>query len=379
MTHEHWVPKKDLSESELKAAQEFLSGKSEANQDKPKTGKTAQEIYEAIEPKAIVKSEDLLFGIAQVTDYKNGTFVIPHKDHYHYVELKWFDEEKDLLADSDKTYSLEDYLATAKYYMMHPEKRPKVEGWGKDAEIYKEKDSNKADKPSPAPTDNKSTSNSSDKNLSAAEVFKQAKPEKIVPLDKIAAHMAYAVGFEDDQLIVPHHDHYHNVPMAWFDKGGLWKAPEGYTLQQLFSTIKYYMEHPNELPKEKGWGHDSDHNKGSNKDNKAKNYAPDEEPEDSGKVTHNYGFYDVNKGSDEEEPEKQEDESELDEYELGMAQNAKKYGMDRQSFEKQLIQLSNKYSVSFESFNYINGSQVQVTKKDGSKVLVDIKTLTEVK
>lgn len=272
MTHEHWVPKKDLSESELKAAQEFLSGKSEANQDKPKT-----------------------------------------------------------------------------------------------------------DKPSPAPTDNKSTSNSSDKNLSAAEVFKQAKPEKIVPLDKIAAHMAYAVGFEDDQLIVPHHDHYHNVPMAWFDKGGLWKAPEGYTLQQLFSTIKYYMEHPNELPKEKGWGHDSDHNKGSNKDNKAKNYAPDEEPEDSGKVTHNYGFYDVNKGSDEEEPEKQEDESELDEYELGMAQNAKKYGMDRQSFEKQLIQLSNKYSVSFESFNYINGNQVQVTKKDGSKVLVDIKTLAEVK
>lgn len=374
MTHEHWVPKKDLSESELKAAQEFLSGKSEANQDKPKTGKTAQEIYEAIEPKAIVKPEDLLFGIAQATDYKNGTFVIPHKDHYHYVELKWFDEEKDLLADSDKTYSLEDYLATAKYYMMHPEKRPKVEGWGKDAEIYKEKDSNKTDKPSPAPTDNKSTSNSSDKNLSAAEVFKQAKPEKIVPLDKIAAHMAYAVGFEDDQLIVPHHDNYHNVPMAWFDKGGLWKAPEGYTLQQLFSTIKYYMEHPNELPKEKGWGHDSDHNKGSNKDNKAKNYAPDEEPEDSGKVTHNYGFYDVNKGSDEEEPEKQEDESEL-----GMAQNAKKYGMDRQSFEKQLIQLSNKYSVSFESFNYINGSQVQVTKKDGSKVLVDIKTLAEVK
>lgn len=253
MTHEHWVPKKDLSESELKAAQEFLSGKSEANQDKPKTGKTAQEIYEAIEPKAIVKPEDLLFGIAQATDYKNGTFVIPHKDHYHYVELKWF------------------------------------------------------------------------------------------------------------------------------DKGGLWKAPEGYTLQQLFSTIKYYMEHPNELPKEKGWGHDSDHNKGSNKDNKAKNYAPDEEPEDSGKVTHNYGFYDVNKGSDEEEPEKQEDESELDEYELGMAQNAKKYGMDRQSFEKQLIQLSNKYSVSFESFNYINGNQVQVTKKDGSKVLVDIKTLAEVK
>ncbi len=53
--------------------------------------------------------------------------------------------------------------------------------------------------------------------------------------------------------------------------------------------------------------------------------------------------------------------------------------MDRQSFEKQLIQLSNKYSVSFEGFNYINGSQVQVTKKDGSKVLVDIKTLTEVK
>lgn len=64
------------------------------------------------------------------------------------------------------------------------------------------------------------------------------------------------------------------------------------------------MEYFNELLKEKGWGYDSDYNKGLNKDNKVKNYVLDEEFEDLGKVIYNYGFYDVNKGLDEEELEK---------------------------------------------------------------------------
>lgn len=105
-------------------------------------------------------------------DYKNGIFVIFYKDYYYYVELKWFDEEKDFLVDLDKIYFLEDYLVMVKYYMMYLEKCFKVEGWGKDVEIYKEKDFNKVDKLSFVLIDNKLILNFSDKNLSVVEVFK---------------------------------------------------------------------------------------------------------------------------------------------------------------------------------------------------------------
>ncbi|MCC9992088.1 pneumococcal-type histidine triad protein, partial [Streptococcus agalactiae] len=270
-----------------------------------------------------VESDGLVYDPAQVNAFTAIGVSIPHGNHFHFIHYK-----------DMSPLELEATRMVAEHRGHHIDALGKKDSTEKPKHISHEP--------------NKEPHTEEEHHAVTPKDQRKGKPNSQIVYS--------AQEIEDDQLIVPHHNHYHNVPMAWFDKGGLWKAPEGYTLQQLFSTIKYYMEHPNELPKEKGWGHDSDHNKGSNKDNKAKNYAPDEEPEDSGKVTHNYGFYDVNKGSDEEEPEKQEDESELDEYELGMAQNAKKYGMDRQSFEKQLIQLSNKYSVSFESFNYINGN-----------------------
>ncbi|MCC9982885.1 pneumococcal-type histidine triad protein, partial [Streptococcus agalactiae] len=265
-----------------------------------------------------VESDGLVYDPAQVNAFTAIGVSIPHGNHFHFIHYK-----------DMSPLELEATRMVAEHRGHHIDALGKKDSTEKPKHISHEP--------------NKEPHTEEEHHAVTPKDQRKGKPNSQIVYS--------AQEIEDDQLIVPHHNHYHNVPMAWFDKGGLWKAPEGYTLQQLFSTIKYYMEHPNELPKEKGWGHDSDHNKGSNKDNKAKNYAPDEEPEDSGKVTHNYGFYDVNKGSDEEEPEKQEDESELDEYELGMAQNAKKYGMDRQSFEKQLIQLSNKYSVSFESFN----------------------------
>ena len=45
----------------------------------------------------------------------------------------------------------------------------------------------------------------------------------------------------------------------WFDEG-LYEAPKGYTLEDLFATVKYYVEHPNERPhSDSGWGNASDH------------------------------------------------------------------------------------------------------------------------
>ena len=39
-----------------------------------------------------------------------------------------------------------------------------------------------------------------------------------------------------------------------------YEAPKGYTLEDLFATVKYYVEHPNERPhSDSGWGNASDH------------------------------------------------------------------------------------------------------------------------
>lgn len=372
MTHEHWVPKKDLSKEELKAAEAFIKAKKEeANvTDEGSKVRKAKELYGAIEPKAIVDPDDLLYGIAQATEYRDGTFVIPHKNHYYYVELDWFDEDPGILKDFDKSYSLEDYLATAKYYMMHPEKRPKVKEWGNDAEVVKEADKEKSD----TATSNQPKEEASKKEEEklAHQIFEEATPKKIVPLDQIMAHMAYAVGYENKYLIVPHLDHYHNVPLRWFDRDGSWEAPEGYTLSELFSTIKYYMAHRDELPKEEGWGDDSDHGKSE----QSVNDVPDEKPA----TNTNEQDVDTNTSPNVTEgtEETEDDSEELDEYDLALRRNAQQYGMDVKTFENKLIALVNKYWVSLENFTYPDSSTIQIVKSDGTAVRVNITTLEEV-
>ncbi|MGT2832174.1 pneumococcal-type histidine triad protein [Streptococcus halotolerans] len=370
MTHEHWVPKKDLSKEELKAAEDFLASKEEESGSSDEVNKVrkTKEIYEAIEPKAIVDPDDLIYGIAQATQYRDGTFVIPHKNHYHYVKLDWFDEDPNILKDFDKTYSLEDYLATAKYYMMHPEKRPKVKEWGNDAQIAK--DADKADKKETPKKSDKQASKKEVKKL-AHELFEEATPKKIVPLDQIRAHMAYAVGYENKYLIVPHLDHYHNVPLHWFDGGNGWEAPEGYSLSDLFSTIKYYMQHRDELPKEDGWGDDSDHGKTDTSENEAPTTETDAK-------TNEQETNDQASSETDANAEAEDDSEELDEFDLALRQHAQQYGMDPDTFEDKLLKIALKYGVSMENFSYPGNSVVQLTKTDGSTVRVNIQTLEEI-
>lgn len=95
------------------------------------------------------------------------------------------------------------------------------------------------------------------------------KGEKKVPLDKIPNHLQYTVAVQNGHFVIPHFDHYHNLKFSWYDEG-LYEAPKGYTLEDLFATVKYYVEHPDERPhSDEGWGNASDHvlkNKG-NQDN----------------------------------------------------------------------------------------------------------------
>lgn len=107
-------------------------------------------------------------------------------------------------------------------------------------------------------------------------IYNRVKAEKKVPLEKIPNHLQYTVAVQNGHFIIPHFDHYHNLKFAWFDEG-LYSAPEGYTLEDLFATVKYYVEHPDQRPhSDNGWGNASDHVRKHQADQDSK---PDENKE----------------------------------------------------------------------------------------------------
>ncbi len=71
--------------------------------------------------------------------------------------------------------------------------------------------------------------------------------------------------------------------MELFDTG-LYRVPDGYTIEQLFATVKYYVLHPNERPIVKGWGSDSNYGRnkrgGSDLPSTPKPTPPAEKPSD---------------------------------------------------------------------------------------------------
>ena len=111
----------------------------------------------------------------------------------------------------------------------------------------------------------------------ASEIYAEVTAEKIVPLEAIPYNLVQTVEIKDGHIfVIPHWDHYHNIRMELFDTG-LYNAPNGYTLKQLFATVKYYVTHPEERPKEEGWGDDSDHGRGKKG---GQDFPHDVEPDD---------------------------------------------------------------------------------------------------
>ena len=109
----------------------------------------------------------------------------------------------------------------------------------------------------PPSTDNQNSTKSEAKGAEA--IYNRVKAEKKVPLDRMPYNLQYAVDVKNGNLIIPHFDHYHNIKFEWFDEG-LYEAPKGYALEDLFATVKYYVEHPSERPhSDSGWGNASDH------------------------------------------------------------------------------------------------------------------------
>ena len=123
----------------------------------------------------------------------------------------------------------------------------------------------------PPSTDNQGAGNTEVKGVEA--IYNKVKAAKKVPLDHMPYNLQHTVEVKNGSLIIPHYDHYHNIKFAWFDEG-LYEAPKGYSLEDLFATVKYYVEHPDERPhSDNGWGNASDHVR----KNKPEDSKPDED------------------------------------------------------------------------------------------------------
>ena len=162
-------------------------------------------------------SDGYIFDAHDIISDEGDAYVTPHMGHSHWIG-------KDSLSEAER--------ATAQAYAK--EKRL-----------------------TPPSTDNQNSTKSEAKGAEA--IFNRVKAEKKVPLDRMPYNLQYAVDIKNGNLIIPHFDHYHNIKFEWFDEG-LYEAPKGYALEDLFATVKYYVEHPSERPhSDSGWGNASDH------------------------------------------------------------------------------------------------------------------------
>ena len=162
-------------------------------------------------------SDGYIFDAHDIISDEGDAYVTPHMGHSHWIG-------KDSLSEAER--------ATAQAYV-------------------KEKSL------TPPSTDNQNSTKSEAKGAEA--IYNRVKAEKKVPLDRMPYNLQYAVDVKNGNLIIPHFDHYHNIKFEWFDEG-LYEAPKGYALEDLFATVKYYVEHPSERPySDSGWGNASDH------------------------------------------------------------------------------------------------------------------------
>ncbi|PMB99594.1 pneumococcal-type histidine triad protein, partial [Streptococcus sp. UMB0029] len=128
--HFHYIPKSDLSASELAAAQAFLSGKggqlstveyrssrgetrssvrtsqSEAPQDSATTPESQnedldsllQELYALPLSQRHVESDGLVFDPAQITKRTANGVAVPHGDHFHFIPYSQMSALEEKLA-----------------------------------------------------------------------------------------------------------------------------------------------------------------------------------------------------------------------------------------------------------------------------------------
>lgn len=158
-----------------------------------------------------------IFDPRDITSDEGDAYVTPHMTHSHWIK-------KDSLSEAE---------------------RAAAQAYAKEKGL------------TPPSTDHQNSGNTEAKGAEA--IYNRVKAAKKVPLDRMPYNLQHTVEVKNGSLIIPHYDHYHNIKFEWFDEG-LYEAPKGYSLEDLFATVKYYVEHPNERPhSDSGWGNASDH------------------------------------------------------------------------------------------------------------------------
>ncbi|MGW9908628.1 pneumococcal-type histidine triad protein [Streptococcus sp. 151470009-6] len=158
-----------------------------------------------------------IFDPRDITSDEGDAYVTPHMTHSHWIK-------KDSLSEAE---------------------RAAAQAYAKEKGL------------TPPSTDHQNSGNTEAKGAEA--IYKRVKAAKKVPLDRMPYNLQHTVEVKNGSLIIPHYDHYHNIKFEWFDEG-LYEVPKGYSLEDLFATVKYYVEHPNERPhSDSGWGNASDH------------------------------------------------------------------------------------------------------------------------
>ena len=214
-----------------------------------------------------------IFDPRDITSDEGDAYVTPHMTHSHWIK-------KDSLSEAE---------------------RAAAQAYAKEKGL------------TPPSTDHQDSGNTEAKGAEA--IYNRVKAAKKVPLDRMPYNLQHSVEVKNGSLIIPHYDHYHNIKFEWFDEG-LYEAPKGYTLEDLFATVKYYVEHPNERPhSDSGWGNASDHvqrNQNGQADNnhtekpsveKPRTEKPEEEKPQSEKPE----FPKPTEEPEEESPEEQEE------------------------------------------------------------------------
>ena len=172
-----------------------------------------------------------IFNPSDITSDEGDAYVAPHMTHSHWIKKESLSEAERVAAQA---YAKEKGLT-------------------------------------PPSTDNQGSGNTEVKGVEA--IYNKVKAAKKVPLDHMPYNLQHTVEVKNGSLIIPHYDHYHNIKFGWFDEG-LYEAPKGYSLEDLFATVKYYVEHPDERPhSDNGWGNASDHVR----KNKPEDSKPDED------------------------------------------------------------------------------------------------------
>lgn len=289
---------------------------------------TADEVALAKAAGRYATSDGYIFDPHDVIKDEGDGYTAPHMTHSHYIP------KKDLSESERK--ATEEYLKTK-------------------APNEKKEDNPKTDPKQP-------------QKETAQAIYERVTPAKKVPVEAMPYNTAYVVDYKNGQLIIPHYDHYHNISLSWFDQG-LYKAPDGYSMEDFLATVKYYVQNPNDRPhSDDGFGNDSDHGK-QNQSDDGKNYAPNEEPEDKKDDSASKEVDDEKENSEGTEKPTVNAEEEAEKA------RAASYGLSLQDFRAKMIKIAFKYGLSLEKFTYHPANKtVSYTDSTGTVKFINVLT-----